>query len=124
VAAFQNILDIWKVVTGQISVGGFLGNALSRFRNVFDIGTANNSFASALGVQDKNIPNIMTNTMPNNLGTENKNNANINANTKLEVNVQGLPPEEAQKAAENSITNVLDTMFRETLRAGSGPVER
>lgn len=123
-AGFQNILDLWKVVTGKLSVGGLFKNALNRMAGIGDIGTASNSLASAFGIQDREIPNIMTNTPPANLGTENNSRSTVNANTKLEVNVQGLPPEEAQKAAENSITNVLDTMFRETLRAGSGPIER
>jgi tape measure domain-containing protein len=130
--AFQAVSDIINTISGNIGLKELLKNLGGRVLNTLGFG-AKESLTSALGIGSENtIDRAMQAGNVNGAGSMTPplssagpiRNQTLDISNNLNINVVGMPAEQAEKVAKDSITDVMNRMLRETQRSVEPQIER
>jgi len=118
----KTAVDLFNLISGDISGSQFLKNVGQNLNNTFGLNTMDSlSGAMGFGNSDESpVAGLARRAQMNRAvnATEVKQEANLN------VNVQGLPPETAKEVAQSSITNALGGLLKDTARSSRLAIER
>jgi len=131
VNAFRSISTVIDVIRGKMSFMKGLSNIGSRIANTLGFGDDTGA-AGMFGLDmEKKSDDIQdaTSISPGSgvlaaSGAKTTNNSTNNVNGKFEISVLGLPPEQAQKAAQDGFADIFGSTLREAQRDTTPQIER